>query len=221
MPIPATTGILRSRIQDLSIGDYIYGFYDKSISTWGIGEAKGVEYPLEGMPATSFDTGYFYYIKVDIGLLVADRIIQNTQSWNTLNQSSKVIQGRTEVFGGVKGSFRSLTGGVAYSDVNGNLSLSDMGLGGWPSNNEWDKYIVNFPTEKIQFGKTLDDVFNWSPLFTWTQDTPTIGLVIGSTTVTNAFRTFRGRTTVNHFSGNLSNNSASVGFRPVFEYKEV
>lgn len=234
MPVPATNGQLRNNIRDMSVGDYIYGFYEKSGAGWGIGMQKGTEYPITGVPASSFDTGFFYYIKVDIGLLVADRVIQHTQSWETLNGSSKVIQGRPEIFGGVSGTFRSLTGGAAYADTNGNMSLTDQGFGAWPTNNEWDKYIVSFPSNKIQTGNVLDDVFHWKSTCSWCQETVINGLAHHTTTSTignNTHRIWRGtssgltgtfRNEANYGNFSASTTSANlIGFRPVFEYKEV
>ncbi|KIL71962.1 hypothetical protein [Pseudobacillus badius] len=115
------------------------------------------------------------------------------------------------------GIIRSLTGGVAYADANGNKATTDQGYGGWPTNNEWDRYIVNFPKDKIQTGKTLDDVFHCLSAGTWCQDTP----VSNSTS-----RVFRGGWDVssqknNSFSSTSSSQSSgSWGFRPVFAYKE-
>jgi hypothetical protein len=112
------------------------------------------------------------------------------------------------------GIIRSLTGGVAYADANGNKSTTDLGKGGWPVN-EWDKYISNWPIEKIQVGKTLDDVFHWNGIWSWTQDTPIIAIA------TNERRIIRGKTTVNNFVYDTSNSVFNVyGFRPVFEFQE-
>lgn len=124
------------------------------------------------------------------------------------------------------GIIRSLTGGVAYADENGNKSLEYVlpHQGGWPANNEWDRYIVNFPQELIQEGKTLDDVFHWNGVGTWCQDTGinngkyTSGQVIpsGDTRVT---RSTAGLKSLG-FSQSI-NAPSDRGFRPVFEYKEV
>jgi len=113
-----------------------------------------------------------------------------------------------------QGIIRSLTGGVAYADANGNKSTTDQGYGGWPTNNEWDKYIVNFPQELIQPGKTLDDVFHYNKVYTFTQDTSFLG---------NIYRTCRGNN--NNVKSFLPNTDATLinynrGFRPVFEYIE-
>jgi F5/8 type C domain len=113
------------------------------------------------------------------------------------------------------GIIRSLTGGVAYADANGNKSTTDASKGGWPTNNEWDRYIVNFPQDKIQAGKTLDDVFHFSNLYTWTQDT-------FYTTSGSTYRTVRGGVSGATKVSNPTSSSSGVGygFRPVFSYRE-
>lgn len=95
-------------------------------------------------------------------------------------------------------------------------STTDKGFGGWPTNNEWDKYIVNFPQDKIQAGKTLDDVFHYTNLSTWTQDTVAVGISA------NTGRITRGNSSgVKYMTYNTSSTSGTgVGFRPILEFKE-
>lgn len=116
------------------------------------------------------------------------------------------------------GTIRSLTGGVAYADANGNSSTIDISKGAFPTNNEWDRYIANFNSKLIQSGKTIDDVFHWK-ISTWTQDTPS------SLIQSNITRVARGHTTAiipTYFATNTSSASnTGYGFRPVFEYQEV
>lgn len=222
MAVPATIGQLRTNISDMQISDYIVCNYTASSGTVGtfsnFGGTVGTEIPITG---TATPNGSFYFVKVAKGLLLADRIVQSGVSWDTLN-AAKVIQGKPQTFGTVNGFIRCLTGGVAYADANGNKATTDQGYGGWPTNNEWDKYIVNFPTNKIQEGKTLDDVFHWNiETGTWCQETPMI------TISASTLRIMRGRYKyggtiyggLNYLTTSSSNNS--WGFRPVFEYKEV
>lgn len=112
------------------------------------------------------------------------------------------------------GVIRSLTGGVAYADANGNKSTTDLGFGGWPANNEWDKYIVNFPQDKIQEGKTIEDVFHSASAGrrTLTQDT------YYSSSSSRVARGYGETNAVNVGSSNLTN--VNLGFRPCFSYKE-
>jgi len=281
MPMPATTGQLRTRIQDMQIGDYIVCNYQASSGAVGtfsnLGGAVETEIPVAG---SATPNGSFYFVKVDKGLLIADRVIQHSISWDTLN-AGKAIQGKplNNYFGllnpdglppntgygvtfspdgnylavvhagppfitvyknvGAEVTVRSLTGGVAYADGNGNFSLTDQGHGGWPTNNEWDKYIVNFPANKIQAGKTLDDVFHHETtnVVTWCQDTPINGMTHplsgGSPSPsTSGARVHRGlaKPTNQTNSADLAWaqpywntvwNGVLQGFRPVFEYKEA
>lgn len=118
------------------------------------------------------------------------------------------------------GVIRSLTGGVAFADENGNKSLTDKKLGAWPTTNEWDTYIVNFPATLIQEGKTRDDVFHWSNCYTHCQDTIINGFENYPGSMATR-RAIRGYESLNKFKMNNTDNNASiVGFRPVFEYKE-
>jgi hypothetical protein len=113
------------------------------------------------------------------------------------------------------GIIRSLTGGVAYADANGNKSTTDQSKGAWPTNNEWDRCIVNFPQDKIQAGKTLDDVFHWSGCGTWTQDTPITAIT------TNVRRGFADKANkLGRLFGDSTMSATTPGFRPCFEYKE-
>ncbi|MDH6674236.1 hypothetical protein M2277_004928 [Paenibacillus sp. LBL] len=379
MATPATTGQLRTKTQDMQIGDYIACGYKATANTIGefnnLGMATGSEIPITGVSAPD---GFFYLIKVDTGLLIADRVIQNSITWDVLN-NSRVMQGGpmagnivklvktvSEANGIVTASFsgadgeawkafngiatnwqdrwyvntfssgawiqykfdtskkvehysivsvnealganrapknwtfeasndganwvvldsrtnitwsaagiellfnvtqnkgvyqyyklvisanngdsameiaelrmfdipygvRSLTGGVAYADANGGMSTTNQNFGGWPTNNEWDKYIINFPKSKMQVGKTTDDIFHWSGnVVTLCQETPAIGITQLTSTVkaVSSHRVHRGSFIQNNdtalayaFSFISSNSAASnVGFRPVFEYKEV
>ncbi|QWU14465.1 hypothetical protein SAMN04487895_101775 [Paenibacillus sophorae] len=117
------------------------------------------------------------------------------------------------------GNIRSFSGGVAPLDTNQGASTSgDKGLGGWPINNEWDRFVANFPSAKIQSGKTLDDVFHWKNIYTWSQETPI--LAWGA----NTLRILRGGGTATEkaiASTASSVASTSYGFRPFLEYKEV
>lgn len=128
------------------------------------------------------------------------------------------------------GIVRSISSGAAFADAVGNASKSDPGnaeYGGWPVNNEWDKYIVKFPASSIQEGKTLDDVFHWSLFGTWGTDFTILGLLAGNTSGTTASRVIRGVYSVNQVNekglgwGTSNATYGTVGYRPVYDYKEV
>lgn len=236
MPAPATTGVLRTLIKDMKIGDYIVVAVNNSLGGYqfGINTSGYTERPVTGMSGSQ--SGYYWYgIKVDKGLIISDRVTTHTTSWDTQN-TAKNIEGQPITPNGGVDSIselrvRSLTGGVAYADANGNKILTDQGFGGWPTNNEWDRYIVNFPTGKIQSGKTSDDVFhmdrgvNPSIPNTLCQETPALGTVrvTDGVVATNTTRTARIKSSAFPSSFNLLSSSTSsdaFGFRPVFEYKE-
>ncbi|CAH8716409.1 hypothetical protein M5W83_02135 [Paenibacillus thiaminolyticus] len=224
MPVPATTGQLRKHVKDMRIGDYIvWSYHNDDYFEFGADTSRYTECPLEGIPNGETTKGkYWYGIKVDQGLLISDRVLRNQWSWDYLN-SLKYIEGVSTTISTVKGILRSLTGGVAYADANGNKSLTDQGNGGWPTNNEWDKYIVNFPSSKIQQDHTKNDVFHWNEKITICQETPALGVITydGFNTTDSKKRVRRGYKTIQALY-HIAADSASEfnGFRPVFEYQE-
>lgn len=250
MPVPATTGQLRTKISEMQVGDYVaclYAFHSSGVLPsgssgvlWGIGYDTSTvvagEKPIGG-EATHGSSKYFYLVKADKGLLISDRVCQHTLTWDTLN-SARVVEGfpysfttnQTSSQGfssseNISGILRSLTGGVAYADADGNSSTTNRELGAFPLNNEWDKYIVNFPIDKIQSGKTLDDVFHWNGVSTWTQDSPSINISPNTHRVTRGKYIYNG-TTIGANEKSMQYNASNgvytvLGFRPVFEYKEV
>lgn len=225
MPVPATTGQLRKHVKDMKIGDYIvWSYHPDDYFEFGADTPRYTECPLEGIPNGETSKGkYWYGIKADKGLLISDRVLRNEWSWNTLN-NYKFIEGISMTISTVQGILRSPTGGVAYADANGNKSLTDQGYGGWPTNNEWDKYIVKSSLEgTITAGD--DAVWHWNKMFSWCQETPVNGLIYRTTTATNTNRIRRGygedmANPARLSFGPSSQADVSVGFRPVFEYKE-
>lgn len=84
---PSTGGVLRTRISDMMVGDYIRCGYSAPSAAagqfFGLGvSSEVVEIPRDG---TTTPNGYFYFVKVKEGLLIADRIVQYGVSWLTLN----------------------------------------------------------------------------------------------------------------------------------------
>jgi hypothetical protein len=81
----------------------------------------------------------------------------------------------------------------------------------------------------VQTGKILDDVWHYSNIYTWNQDTPINGRYISSVATTsgivnNTHRVIRGFQNMwSGFSFSISSNSLGDmgGFRPVFEWREV
>jgi hypothetical protein len=90
---PNTTGVLRTKIAGMKIGDYIVCNYAATSNLLGtfsnLGGVLGTEIPLQGSATPS---GSFYLIKVDKGMLIADRVLQHSITWDSLN-NTKAIQG--------------------------------------------------------------------------------------------------------------------------------
>lgn len=82
---------------DMNIGDYIAfkvtgsSGVTPTISDIGVSlaTAQANEIPVTGVVAPN---GYAYGLKVDKGLIIADRVVQHSISWDVLN-SAKLIQG--------------------------------------------------------------------------------------------------------------------------------
>lgn len=110
---------------------------------------------------------------------------------------------------------RSIAGGCAYAGADGNSSTTDQSKGGWPTNNEWDKYIVNSDL-KGKINKGDNNIWHWSTIGTWCKETPILAIN------TNTVRTRRGNTVVNGtlLGSGSSNAITGSGFRPVLEYIE-
>jgi hypothetical protein len=339
---------VKTKVEDMEIGDMIPCRYKASSGSAGIfselGTCTAHDIPVTG---TATPDGLFNFIKVDKGLLIADRVIQHSISWDTLN-SSKYIQGKiftqditsgtvmefSSCWGGYSGNnvfstteewhpasgitngditinlpspvtitdfsftsrgasyvpsscelfsldnettimpltrvvngttsvyklekpiqiqllkikvynsyyftinnlkfsvldinlyssiLRSLTGGNAYLGTDGKASLTDKGLGAWPVNNEWDKYIVNSDLGgKIVAGD--DNVWHWNSVVFWCQDTPINGCLRQdnySGSGSSTWKIQRGAVSPLYVSQNPSTQMHSVqGFRPVLEYPE-
>lgn len=223
MPVPATTGQLRTTISSMQIGDYIAlkirpdGTHEFGGSTNGFTET-----PITGTSGSLLST-YIYMIKVDMGLLIGDRVRSVQVNWETIN-SQKMIQGLP--FN--NGIFRSLTGGVAYADMNGNYtqtaSTTDYGM--YPTNNEFDKYIRNSNLNGT-VRPNDPNVWRHNSIYSWCQETPSTGTFKSKSgsvlNTTSAQRIGRSILAGDWNSLTISSSTTSnvqIGYRPVFEYKE-
>lgn len=226
MPIPNTGGQLKTKIEDMQVGDYIPCSYlanlgeNKRGYLTELGVSSKQEIPI---PANSLVDGKFYFIKVDRGILIADRVVQTSISWDTLN-SAMLVEGAYSIGNAfldasyppdIVGKVRSLGGGNSYATADGKSSTADTGNGAWPADNEWDSYIVR---KDYGTGAGRDDVWHMGTTmpFTWCQDT-----LINQPT----WRSVRGRFSPNYFRYDTFCVSSTVntlfGFRPVFEFTEV
>lgn len=228
MAVPATIGVLRSNISDMEIGDYIVWRYDSSGEQFIDGTLGINEIPVNGLVGTtSLNNYYWYAIKVDKGLLISDRIRHHTVTWDSMN-ANKIIEGLSKTFGGVSGIVRSISGGVGYADKDGKLSMKDLGLGAFPTINEWDEYIKNGRLGgKVQ--PNDDNVWHHHNVFSWAKETPVLGswttnkgAVLSAPSSSRIVRGYEQRDDNRGvaFTGSASSQNY-IGFRPVFEYKEV
>lgn len=225
MPVPNTGGQLRSRIADMEIGDYIVWKSNGSAYIMD-GSTEGyTERPVTGASdaAMPYAMTYWYGIKVDQGLIVADRVIHTSISWNQLN-SWGLIEGKPlTLLDGTIGIYRSLGGGNAFADADGGRKITDQGFGGWPTNNEWDTYIVK---KDYGNGAGRDDVWHYWGVTTWCNETPSNGVAEAANTSRvsrgawkDGSYTYGNEKTMKNYGSGVS--SQYIGFRPVFEYREV
>lgn len=224
MATPATTGQLQTAIKNMKVGDYILCNYSRTGGNiFTINSTTGGEMPYTG--TTNGSACYFYFVKVAKGLLIGDRVINNNVTWDSLH-SGQFIQGKTQTLDSIVGILRSPSGGNYYANANGKKSATTLSYGAFPTINEWDSYITRFPTLLTQSGKTTDDIFHWSVIGTWCQDTPITGLVTGASSANNTSRTVRGIYSANQTNekdigfGTANTAYTAVGYRPVFEYVE-
>lgn len=89
MSAPASQGRLCTTLKEMEIGDYIRCSYTASTANVaGYFTDLGSAVPgVTELPTTAAATanGYFYFLKVDKGLLVADRMVQSSISAQSLN----------------------------------------------------------------------------------------------------------------------------------------
>ena len=225
MPVPNTGGVLRTKIADMQVGDYIEVSVEipSRIATTNFRLGNVANYTTYSeVPVTGLDYSggridkYFYMIKVDKGLLISDRVVQHLLSWDNMNQK-EVIQGFPLILkgtiDGTSGIIRSLGGGNSFASALGTPQKPNAGLGVWPTDNEWDEYIVR---KDYGTGPGRDDVWHWSGIYTSVQDTQILAISSANQ------RVLRGKGDVSEFSFNGSQaETLTQGFRPVFEYQEV
>ena len=124
-------------------------------------------------------------------LFIADYVVTNDVSWDTLN-TANLIFGKNYAGGGVGYTLRAPSVGSSYTG-SGN---SERGV---PQSNEWDT-MLNKDSGYIQ---------NWNEMYSWGQDTVSDDA---------SFRAVRGYDSArlwNNYSA--TNSSLRLGFRPVLE----
>jgi hypothetical protein len=187
-------------LKDLDIGKRIRCHYQAPSGVVGGFSGLGQE-TSDFIPTTSSATpnGDFYFIMVEDWngekRLIADRIVQHSISWDTLN-SAGVAAGsglpiQIDSLTGYKFVVRLLTGGVSSTD----------------KDNEWDRYIVN---STLNGAITAGDntVWNWNvPIYSWTSTT-------GSTVSSRVIRGYNSNSTWSQATQGTS-ATTNGGFRPV------
>lgn len=186
-------------IKDLEVGKRIRCHYQAAVNTTGVFSGLGEEIS-DFISASSSATpnGDFYFIMVDEGndmkKLIADRNVQHSIGWNTLNSS-----------GVSSGSGLPIDLGVA--GVNFNCRLLTGGISSTDKDNEWDEYIVRSNLKgSIVAGDNY--VWNWNGIYSWTSSTKE---------TTAAQRVNRGYTVTGYTWDVTDLVAVTRGFRPVLE----
>ena len=146
-------------------------------------------YKLTSAMATTEE--YAQQNKYAHSLFVADYVVTNDVSWNTLN-TADLIFGKDYASGGVGYTLRAPSVGSNYTG-SGN---SERGV---PQSNEWDTML----------NKNSGYIQNWNEMYSWGQDTVSDDA---------SYRAVRGYYSARYWYGNHATYSGpDVGFRPVLE----
>ena len=124
-------------------------------------------------------------------LFVADYVVTNDVSWNTLN-TADLIFGKNYASGGVDYTLRA-------PSVGSNSTGSGESQHDTPSNNEWDRIL----------DKNSGYIQNWNKMYSWGQDT---------SSAAKSYRAVRGYISARYWiSCNAAGSFPYLGFRPVLE----
>ena len=146
-------------------------------------------YKLTSAMATTEE--YAQQNKYAHSLFVADYVVTNDVSWDTLN-TANLIFGKDYASGGVDYTLRAPSCGSGFIG-------SDDSERGTPQSNEWDTML----------NKNSGYIQNWNKIYLWGQDT-----VSGNA----SYRARRGYSSARYwYSNNATHSYPFVGFRPVLE----
>lgn len=198
--------------KDLAVGKRIRCNY-KSATSGQVGTFSGLGQETKDFtpPASSATpNGDFYYICVDkdhLGRwkLIADRNIQHSISWDTLNTAG-IASGS-----GIKNLIPKMTTN-SERDFAFTTRLLTGGTASTDKDNEWDKYIGN-STLGGAITSGDNNVWNWSEASTLTSTVSSLG---GSTQ-----RSVRGNSLTNYTYIDSSTASSSLFFRPVLLIENI
>jgi hypothetical protein len=198
-----SAGSVRTKLQNMLIGDIISCKYIATSGSVGTFSELGItSLPLISQMSSATPNGSFYFVHVGYDIngrmkLIADRNIQHSISWDTLNTKGIANGSGIMIDLGLGTSYntsiRLLTGGTTTADLD----------------NEWDKIIVE-STLDGNITKGDNNVWNWSNLYSWTST---------SLTSNNASRIKRG---LGEYNNALASSiSTGVGFRPVLLIEQL
>lgn len=154
----------------------------------------------------------------DKTLLICDRVILVSVSWDTLNAAGYVT-GKEVTIDGARYKCRLMTGGSNYRNS------SDPYAGGTPTNNEWDRFVsreevvtglpaplssdLDSSMNTTDHNSTHNNFWHWIGVYTWCQETYSQN---------TSFRAVRGYTSARRWNcGSSSDVHPLYGFRPVLE----
>lgn len=201
---------IKTKLEDMVIGDKIaveLSLYASS-STIILNRLGAItsttEIPSTGYPFNGSNQVYKYFHFIYVGndfkgrkILVADRNVVHTISWDQLNTFGFATKDGVEITSlGLdpaqwKTNIRLLTGGTSDATK---------------ANSEWDKYIVN-GTGGGQYPAGDDATWHWYGISTWTSTTDSSN---------SSYRVLRGNATKTQLGNNNTNvTSTTYGFRPV------
>lgn len=151
-------------------------------------------------------------------LLVCDRVILVSVSWNDLNAQG-LVSGKEITIDGARYKCRLMTGGNTYR------SGTDAYSGGSPTNNEWDRFVtreevitglpapVSSDLDSTQnatdLNSTHNQFWNWYYVYSWCQET------YASDSSYRAVRGYNSARLWNYYSA--TSVYPYYGFRPVLE----
>ena len=154
----------------------------------------------------------------DTTLLICDRVILVSVSWDDLNGQG-YVSGKTINIDGARYKCRLLTGGNNYRHT------SNAHAGGSPTNNEWDRFIareevisglpapvssdLDSNMDTTDHNSTHNQFWHWTGVSSWCQETYS-GNASG-----RAFRGYSSARCWNYLSSSFRH--VSRGFRPVLE----
>lgn len=194
---PTLEEVFVPKDKDLDIGKVIRCHYTATSNSVGTFSGLGEE-TSDLIPATSSATpnGDFYWVCVGYDFLgrkklIADRNIQHSISWDTLNSVGAV--------GDLPITFTGL------ENMNFVTRLMSGGISSTDKDNEWDKIIVESDLGGV-ITEGDDSIWNWRGISSWTSTTPS----------TSTNRVVRGNSDIRTLTNLVSTTSNSTtGFRPV------